>query len=201
MKEERFYLESPSLERKEDAVGYINEFIDCGSSINGVGGLDKYVLDDDKTYEEWLVKLDKDMLSESQKDIVPAKTFFLVRENDKKIVGMINIRYALNGFLRDSGAGHIGYSIRPTERRKGYNKVNLYLGLLELQSAGVKEAMLGCLKENLGSSRTMKALGAKIFREGDWKGKPKEVYLIDVDNSIETYKDEYSSRIGKVVMK
>lgn len=27
--------------------------------------------------------------------------------------------------------GNIGYGIRPTERRKGYNKMNLYLGLIE----------------------------------------------------------------------
>ena len=39
---------------------------------------------------------------------------------------MINIRLMLNENLKKIG-GHIGYSIRPTERQKGYNKVNLYL--------------------------------------------------------------------------
>ena len=34
---------------------------------------------------------------------------------------MINIRLALNDRLKKIG-GHIGYSIRPTERGNGYNK-------------------------------------------------------------------------------
>lgn len=61
-------------------------------------------------------------------NFVPNKTFFLIRCEDNKIVGMINIRLELNEKLKNSG-GHIGYSVRPTERRKGYNKINLYLGL------------------------------------------------------------------------
>ena len=40
-------------------------------------------------------------------------TFFAVR-NYKKIVGIVNFRYALTDFYKDSG--HIGYSVRPLER-------------------------------------------------------------------------------------
>ena len=54
---------------------------------------------------------------------VPAETYFLVRKRDNKIVGMINIRLQLHEKLKEFG-GNIGYSIRPTERRKGYNKIN-----------------------------------------------------------------------------
>ena len=60
---------------------------------------------------------------------VPARTFFLVRKSDNKIIGMINIRLALNEKLKKFG-GNIGYSIRPTERGNGFNNINLYLGLL-----------------------------------------------------------------------
>ena len=192
---DRLYFEKPSIERKEDAIDYINEFIKYNSKINGTGGLNHYVLDDDKSYEEWLEKLEKEENVVPNEELVPGKTFFLVRDYDKKIVGMINIRLTLNKFLSESGAGHIGYSVRPEERRKGYNKVNLYLGLLELQKVGVKEAMLGCVKTNLGSSRTMKALGAKLLRNGIWDGNEEEVYTINVDESIEKYKDEYEPRI------
>lgn len=187
----KLYFEKPSLKRKDDAIDYINEFYKYNSKINGVGNLHRYL----DNYEGWLRKLELEEKIDPTEELVPAKTFFLVRESDNKIVGMINIRLTLNTVLKDSGAGHIGYSIRPEERRKGYNKINLYLGLLELQKVGVKEAMLGCVKENLGSSRTMKALGAKLLREIVWEGKPEEVYIIDVDESIEKYKDEYEPKI------
>ena len=50
---------------------------------------------------------------------------------------MINIRTALNERLSKFG-GNIGYGIRPTERRKGYNKINLYMGLIEAQKLGLE---------------------------------------------------------------
>lgn len=50
---------------------------------------------------------------------------------------MINIRLALNEKLRKFG-GHIGYSICLTERGKGFNKINLYLGLKVCQEYGIK---------------------------------------------------------------
>lgn len=40
---EKFYLEKPSLERKEEIFEYINEFVEYNSDINGTGGLDKII--------------------------------------------------------------------------------------------------------------------------------------------------------------
>ena len=74
---------------------------------------------------------------------------------------MINIRLDLNERQRTSG-GHIGYGIRPSERQKGYNKINLFLGLLKCQEHGLKMVMLDCEKENLGSSKTIQALCGKL---------------------------------------
>ena len=111
---ERLYLEEPSIERKEDAIEYIKEHHEYNSRINGTGGLNRYIDD----YEGWLEKLEQDYIQEPDEERVPARTYFLVRENDNKIVGMINIRTVLNESLKKYG-GHIGYGIRPTERKKG----------------------------------------------------------------------------------
>ena len=191
---EQFYFEEPSIKRREEAIDYINEFLEYGSAINGVGGLDRY-LDD---YEGWLVKLDKYANMKANEERVPARTYFLVRDLDNKIVGMINIRLELNERLRKSG-GHIGYSIRPTERQKGYNKINLYLGLKVLQDYGVKEAMLSCLKENLGSAKTMLALGASLQKEyySDEYKALEQNYIINIDESLEKYKDIYEPLVYK----
>ena len=121
---EKFCFEVPGIDRKEDAVAYIREFYEVGSDINGTGGLNRYL----DHYESWLEKLKEDYNRQPGEEKVPARTFFLVRVNDHKIIGMINIRLALNERLKQFG-GNIGYSIRPTERGKGYNKINLYLGL------------------------------------------------------------------------
>jgi predicted acetyltransferase len=51
---------------------------------------------------------------------VPDSTYWLVTE-DQQIVGAVNIRHTLTDKLLNSG-GHIGYGIRPSERRKGYGE-------------------------------------------------------------------------------
>jgi len=189
---DKLRYEVPTLERKDDALEYIKEFYKYNSKVNGVGGLDRYL----DNYEEWLIKLEDDYKRIPSEEKVPARTYFLVREEDNKIVGMINIILAINKKLKKIG-GHIGYSIRPTERRKGYNKINLYLGLLECQKYGIKEAMLTCDKENLGSAKTMQALGAQLIEEFYSDDILEQKYIINVDESIENYKEEY----GKYIIK
>ena len=194
---EKFYLEEPSLERKDAAIAYINEYIDYGSNINGVGGLDR-ILNEGGSYEEWLEKVTKEQSKEYTESIgkVPANTYFTIRESDNKIIGMVNIRHYLNDYLRKFG-GHIGYGIRPTERRKGYNKIQLYLTLLKTQKFGLDKVMLGCSVDNLGSDKTIKALGGILERceldESD--NTMTNVYWINVDESIKKYKNEYSKYI------
>ncbi len=157
---ERFFFEVPGIARKDDAIAYVNEFDAYGSKINGSGGLNRYLGD----YEGWLRKLEEDYTREPNEEKVPARTYFLVRESDRRIVGMINIRLALNEHLKRYG-GHIGYSIRPTERGKGYNKINLYLGLKVCSQHGIEEVFMDADLDNPASWRTMEALGGRRIRE------------------------------------
>lgn len=55
--------------------------------------------------------------------ILFTEVFFAVRKRDDKIMGMIDLRHTLNAFLKD--LGNCGYSVRPSERRKGYATVYL----------------------------------------------------------------------------
>ena len=157
---DRLYFETPGPDRKEDAIDYIREFQEYGSEINGVGGLHRYLED----YEGWLEKLKDDETTTPNEERVPAKTFFLVRESDRRIVGMINIRLALNERLKKFG-GHIGYSIRPTERGKGYNNVNLYLALKVCDEHGIDEVFMDADLANPASWKTMEAMGGVRVRE------------------------------------
>lgn len=184
---ERLYFEIPTIKRKDDAVDYINEFYKYNSKINGAGGLYRY-LDD---YNGWLEKLEADYIRVPDEKKVPARTYFLVRESDKRIVGMINVRLTLNEDLSRYG-GHIGYSIRPTERGKGYNKINLYLGLKVLDMFGVKTAFLDADLDNPASWKTMEALGGVRVREyfDDEDAHCTVVdYNIDVKKALDTHKE------------
>ena len=195
---EKFYLELPSLERKNEALEYIEEFYKYDSQIHGTGSLDRE-LKKGKTYEEWLsnnIKLhDKNYALE--KGLVPAYTYFLIREDDNKLIGMIDLRLGLNDYLRNFG-GHIGYSIRPTERKKGYNKINLYLVLQEARRYNLDKVLITCADSNDGSRKTILSLGGKFekinFDESD--NETMELYWIDVNESIEKHKDIYGQYVS-----
>lgn len=189
---EELELVYPTKEYERQAIEYIQEFYEYNSQINGVGGLHRYLED----YDGWLEKLEEDRTRIPNEEKVPAETYFLIRKNDNKIVGMINIRLALNERLRKFG-GNIGYSIRPTERRKGYNKVNLYLALLICQKHGIKEVLMDCDKENPASAKTIQSLGGKLIREYYDNENAKCIvqdYIINVDESIRNNKERYEKK-------
>lgn len=186
---DRLFFEIPDIKRKNDALDYIKEHIQYGSDINGSGGLDRYTDD----YEGWLDKLEKDYKTVPNEERVPARTFFLVREGDGRIIGMINIRLALNERLRKFG-GHIGFGIRPTERGKGYNKINLYLALKVCRENGIHEVLMDADLDNPASWKTMEAFGGvKIRQYYDDEFAHCEVvdYTIDVDSALADHAAEY----------
>lgn len=157
---EKFFLEIPSIERKLEAKAYIDEFINFNSEIHGSAGLENYIDD----YNLWVKRVKNNWNSSISDSLVPAHTYFFVRKCDNKIMGMIDIRLYLNEYLEKFG-GHIGYSIRPTERNKGYSKINLYLALKDCKKFGLKKVLITCNKNNIASARTIKALGGVLFDE------------------------------------
>lgn len=153
----RFVL--PTLAHKEKAVDFIREFAEYGSEINGSGGLDRYLAE--STYEEWVGKLSRDMdIANIAPPRVPALTYFCVREEDDRIVGMVNIRLALNDFLREEG-GHIGYCVRPTERGRHYATEMLKKAVGVCTSVGIGSVIVTCDKDNIPSAKVIQNCGGK----------------------------------------
>ena len=196
---EKFYFEEPSMSRKEEALAYIDEFFEYSSEINGVGGLHRYLAD----YEGWLKKLEEDYTRVPSEEKVPARTYFLIRESDSRIVGMINIRLALNENLKKFG-GHIGYSIRPTERGKVYNKINLYLGLKICKEYGIDTVLMDADRDNPASWRTMEALGGinvREFFDNENAHCVVKDYEINVEKSISNNADIYEPMVQGSVLR
>ena len=195
---ERFYFERPSPGRKEDIIGYLKEHAEAGSDINGTGSLDRVL--SGWTFEEALERC----LRMEEKDYAlkqgrcPGKTFLLIRENDNRLVGTINIRRDLNEAMLRFG-GHIGYGIRPSERGKGYSKINLYMGLKEALGLGLSRVMIGCSASNIPSDRTIRALGGVLERSGTdpEDGELSNVYRIDTEKSLNDYRDIYEPFISE----
>lgn len=188
---DQFYLETPSLERKNEIIDYIHELVLYNSDINGIEVLTK-ILDGytfEQTLEHCLNLENKEYAKKLEK--AQTKTFLLIRKEDNKIVGALNIRWNLPENLKPFG-GNIGYGIRPTERRKGYNKINLYLGLIEAQKIGLDKVKLVCDAENLGSVRTMEALGATLEKTviDPNDGVLTSIYWFNINKTIDEYKEK-----------
>jgi len=189
---ERFYYERPSAARKAGIIEYLNEFAAAGSEINGSGSLDRIL--SGWTFEQALERC----LSMESKEYAekagrcPGKTFLLIRENDSRIVGTVNVRWDLNEEMLRFG-GHIGYGIRPSERRKGYNKINLYLALKEAAKIGLDRVMIDCAVSNIASDRTIQALGGILERceKDPSDGEMTNVYWINVEEALTRFQAVY----------
>ena len=193
---EKFYLETPSLERKNEIIDYINEFVEYKSDINGSGSLDNILYG--YTFEQALDRCLNMQYEEYAKNLgrCQSKTFLLIRENDNRVVGALNIRLSLSGKMKTFD-GNIGYGIRPTERKKGYNKINLYLGLIEAQKNNINTVKLVCEASNLGSVKTIEALGG-ILEQTDidpYDGILTSVYWFNVNETIDKYKEMFKDKI------
>lgn len=193
---EKFYLEEASLKRKEQAIEYILEHKKYNSNTAGTSGLD----DDYQNYEKWLEKLETLKNKETcPNDYCLGLQYFLIRESDEKLIGMYNLRWNLNDWMLTYG-GHIGYGVRPTERYKGYNKIGLYLTLLKAQELGLDKVLLTAVEDNIGSIKTILALGGVLENEvyNETKEKHMGRYWINVDKSLKKYSNVYNEKIVRI---
>ena len=151
---EEFILIRPTSEYATQIVEYRQEFLDAGDSMDGCGPLRRIEYPEEyiKTCAEYE---DKQTVPSN---LVPATQLFLIRKNDNKLVGMLQVRHCFNDYL-EKYAGHIGYSVRPSERRKGYAKEMLKMALPFCRELGLDKALITCAVGNVGSEKTILANG------------------------------------------
>lgn len=93
---------------------------------------------------------------------VPQTTFWLLRA--RTIIGNSSLRHYLNPGLEREG-GHIGYDVRPSERRKGYGTLLLELTLDKARERGLRRVLVTCDTDNIGSARIIQKNGGKFENE------------------------------------
>jgi predicted acetyltransferase len=99
--------------------------------------------------------------------IVPSSAYWLLRHDVEgvTILGVSALRHALTPALEDVG-GHIGYSIRPSERRRGYGTRILTLTLQYARALGLDRVLITCDTDNIGSARVIEKNGGVLASEG-----------------------------------
>lgn len=149
-------LEKPSKEYFKQIIELKQNFFSNNElRIQGSGSLDRY---DD--LNEWLLSI-SDIEQGKNKNVVQT-TYYLILE-DNQVVGTICIRHYLTEELKEFG-GHIGYSIKPSARRKGCAKEALRL-IIELYKDKYDEILIMCEDDNIASNRTIIANGGVLINK------------------------------------
>ena len=151
---EQFILMKPTIVYADQIAEYRSEFLDAGSSMDGT-----VPLRTTENPEEYIrICADYENPAKVPAHLVPATQFLFIRKSDNRLLGMIQIRHYFNEYLEKFG-GHIGYSIRPSERKKGYAKDMLKMALPFCKEIGINRVLISCIDGNIGSEKTILANG------------------------------------------
>lgn len=167
-------LERPALWHKDRALAFREEFF----SHNEPTIYGSELLDKTERYEDWLEAVTRNTDPGTvSPEWVLTDTYFAV-DSDGEIVGIIDLRHELNGFLKD--LGNCGYSVRPSCRGKGF--ASQMLGLLKARAgeAGMGELHISVERGNLPSVRVIRGRGGVYERSFAYEGQEADIYLINL---------------------
>jgi predicted acetyltransferase len=143
------FLVRPTIEFIDSYLTFYKEWQESGESM-----VPWVIRKDPSDFQEMITfLLESEDPEKLDKNVVPHSTYWLVDET-KMVIGVVNIRHYLNEKLLNIG-GHIGYGIRPSERRKGYASRLLALALEKTKEMGLDKVLLVCDDDNIGSEKTI----------------------------------------------
>ncbi len=151
---ERVVLRRPWQIPQEKVMPMVGEFHRAGEDfVCGSSGVTKL------PYADWLAKVQKLAAQVGEVDgRMPQHVYVSVLLPQETPLGFVAIRPELNKQLEQVG-GHIGYSIRPSMRRKGYGGQQLDAALRSLANRGVERALITCDSDNTASAATILSRG------------------------------------------
>ena len=148
----------PGSRYARQVMDFRDELKKNGDEFDGCAGLEECA-----SFEEW-IRFEERLRAKYKDGYVPSEVFPAVRETDDRLVGIVDYRHPLAGFLMSFG-GNIGYSVRPSERRKGYASEMLRLMLDICRSYGEMRVLLICDSDNTASRKTILKNGGVLENE------------------------------------
>ena len=110
------------------------------------------------SFDDWLDDLEKNKYEENLPEEYSPHTLYLAIDDDNKIVGAIGIRWKQVPVLMTFG-GLIGYSIRPSQRGKGYANEMLKLALDKFKKTNIQNVLITCKDFNIASKKVIEKNG------------------------------------------
>lgn len=182
------FLREPNVSDKKEILDMVREIEECNDEIKfeGVGVLRGVISDN---YDLFLEKLQANKYIENVRSDYANQTTYILVDDTGHIYGMVCLRHSLKGDLINIG-GHIGYAIRPSERGKGYGIIQLRLVLEKAYDLGIKDVLVTCRENNIGSKKTMeKCIGhSDTLVDSRYPGIKEYRYWIDCERELKRKK-------------
>lgn len=178
-------LIAPTEEYLEDLCRFRQEIWDAGDKdcFAGCSGLEQ-----EPDILKWLETVRLNEHSENvPKGKVPSNVYLAVRKADNKIIGITDLRHHIDHPVLSLWGGHIGYTIRPSERGRGYGAEMLRLNLENCRRQGMSKVLITCSADNPASERVILANGGIFEKEVSVDGEIIKRYWITLqeNNRIE----------------
>lgn len=149
-------LVSPCVELHSSFLDSLREWE--GEQQPGTGmRMDRFDLEAPEGFAGWVASLRKEE-TDPDPGLVACTYFWMVEEGE--YAGTIALRHELNDFLYDFG-GHVGYSVRPSMRGRGFARQALREVLEVAWDMGIDRVLITCSEDNEASRRVIEACGGK----------------------------------------
>lgn len=147
-------LVEPNLKYKDSYIEALREYKEVdGDSID--------IEDRENNFDKFLDKLEKN--KKAHDGLTPNFQFWSVIGD--RYIGRINYRPELDDKLRIKG-GNAGYSVRPSERGKGYATLMMQQIIEKAKEDGLKELLISCNSDNIQSIKVIEKCGGQYVDGG-----------------------------------
>lgn len=151
----RIYLAKPDLYFFDEYNDMMREWQISGTQI-APWFLEK-PFDNLEDFAKFIQMLDDCERGNLDKKFSSTTSYFVTDENGR-LIGAASLRH----YLTAEGYrtwGHVGYGVRPGERRKGYATCILKMVLAEAKEKKIQRVLLGCHSSNIGSAGVIENCG------------------------------------------
>lgn len=146
-------IHKPSLELLPSYLICMNEMAELGEKV-----WEDTVPYKNESSDQFITRLHQDETNPTGAK-VPETHYWAVINNE--VVGRISFRHRLNDNLKEFG-GHIGYEVKPSQRKKGVAKAMLKAILETPRAKEIGKLLLTCSPDNVASIKTIVANGGVL---------------------------------------